>query len=84
VLVGSPAGPILAYYFMARGLPTEPLDRPIETARRAIIVSNETEAFAQSRFEVMRYYGLSGGWLLDVRVLRQYPGGTLYEAVNPG
>jgi hypothetical protein len=32
----------------------------------------------------MRYFGLSGGWLLDARVLRRYSEATLYEAVNPG
>jgi hypothetical protein len=49
VLVGSPAGPIVTYYFVQRGLSTEPLYRPVQTARRAIIVSNESVAFRQSR-----------------------------------
>jgi hypothetical protein len=84
VLGGNPAEPILAYYFVYLRLPSAPLTQPVATARRILVVANDSPSYRQSAPEVLRYHGLSGGWLTNLRELRRYPQATLYQAVNPG
>jgi hypothetical protein len=84
VLGGNPAEPILAYYFVHLRLPSAPLTQPVATARRVLVVANDSPSYRQSAPEVLRYHGLSGGWLTNLRELRRYPQATLYQAVNPG